>query len=123
MHSDKPRPLTLAVVAMKVCALTALAGFCVVAISTPSEPQSLAKREQPELAVMLEQHNCVAPPTIAPWRRESAIIRSPLGELKHVTLEVGQLVEQGKARGDLVAFCADPVSPDPSPKPSSKPKP
>ncbi|MFE6508819.1 hypothetical protein ACFVDI_17505 [Nocardioides sp. NPDC057767] len=113
MHSDTSRPLTLVVVAMKVCALTALAAFCLVAITTPAEPRSLAKREQPELAAMLEQHHCVAPPTIAPWRRESAIIRSPRGELKHVTLEVGQLIEQGKARGELVAFCADPVSPTP----------
>jgi len=109
VHSDTPRPLTLVVVAMKVCALTALTAFCLVAVTTPSEPQSLAKREQPELAEMLEQHHCVPPPTIAPWRRESAIIRTPLGELKHVTLDVGQMIEQGKARGELVAFCADPV--------------
>ena len=110
MHSDTPRPLTLAVVALKVCALTALAAFCLVAIATPSEPQSLAKKEQPELASMLEEHHCVAPPTIAPWRRESAIIRTPLGDLKHVTLDVGQLIEQGKTRGELIAFCADPIS-------------
>jgi hypothetical protein len=109
VHSDTPRHLTLVVVAMKVCALTALAAFCLVAVTTPSEPRSLAKREQPELAAMLEQHHCVAPPTIAPWRRQSAIIRSPLGELKHVRLDVGQLIEQGKARGELIAFCADPA--------------
>jgi hypothetical protein len=109
VHSDTPRPLTLVVVAMKVCALTALAAFCVVALTTPSEPRSLAKREQPELAAMLEQHNCVAPPTIAAWRRQSAIIRSPLGELKHVTLDVGQMIEKGEARGELVAYCADPA--------------
>ncbi|WP_141782449.1 hypothetical protein [Nocardioides albertanoniae] len=101
--------MTLAVTALKVCALTALAAFCVVAVATPSEPQSLAKKEQPELAAMLDQHHCVAAPTIAPWRRESAIVRSPLGELKHVSLRVGQLVEQGKTRGELVAFCADPA--------------
>lgn len=113
MHSDTPRSLTLVVVAMKVCALTALAAFCLVAITTPAEPRSLAKREQPELAAMLEQHHCVAPPTIAPWRRESAIIRTPLGDLKHVTLDVGQMIEKGEARGELVAFCADPVATTP----------
>jgi hypothetical protein len=109
VHSDTPRPLTFVVVAMKVCALTALAAFCLVALAQQSEPRSLAKREQPELAALLEQHRCVAPPTIAPWRRESAIIRSPLGELKHVTLDVGHLIEQGKADGELIAFCADPA--------------
>ena len=111
MHSDTPRPLTLVVAAMKGCALTALAAFCVVAVATPSEPRSLAKKEQPELAAMLEAHHCVAAPTIAPWRRQSAIVRSPLGELRHVSLQVGQLVEKGKTRGELVAFCADPVTP------------
>jgi hypothetical protein len=109
VHSDTPRRLTLVVVAMKVCALTALTAFCLVALTQQSEPRSLAKKEQPELAAMLEQHRCVAPPTIAPWRRESAIIRSPLGVLKHVALDVGQLIEQGKARGELIAFCADPA--------------